>query len=189
MEWPRGSGRLAEFPEVDRIEWLPLDRAFAKIIPAQTPFLERLRRALADAGPGAIGALTSRLVRGLAVALVAVALLGSPRGDGQVPGRTPVSTTVTVTNVGNDDDDRLPRRVGLQRRCTWCTRPWSGAARQPRAQTHGQLGLADAHHPALSALAAGGSATYVITVQLDATATNADQGLTATIPLTWSITQ
>ena len=52
MEWPRGSGRLAEFPEVDRVEWLPLDRAFAKIIPAQGPFLERLRDVLAEAGPG-----------------------------------------------------------------------------------------------------------------------------------------
>jgi hypothetical protein len=41
----------------------------------------------------------------------------------------------------------------------------------------------------MSALAHGASATYVITVQLDTTATNADQGLTATIPLTWSITQ
>ena len=42
----------------------------------------------------------------------------------------------------------------------------------------------------MSALAAGASATYVITVQLDSTAaTNADQGLTATVPLTWSITQ
>ena len=43
--------------------------------------------------------------------------------------------------------------------------------------------------PAMSALAAGASATYVITVQLDPGATNADQGLSATIPLTWSITQ
>jgi hypothetical protein len=41
----------------------------------------------------------------------------------------------------------------------------------------------------LSALAAGASASYTITVQLDTSATNADQGLTATIPLTWSITQ
>jgi hypothetical protein len=41
----------------------------------------------------------------------------------------------------------------------------------------------------MSALAAGASATYVIKVQLDTAATNADQGLTATIPLTWSITQ
>ncbi len=41
----------------------------------------------------------------------------------------------------------------------------------------------------MSALAAGASATYVVTVQLDAGATNADQGLTATVPFTWSISQ
>jgi hypothetical protein len=42
----------------------------------------------------------------------------------------------------------------------------------------------------MSALAAGASATYVVTVQLDSTAaTNADQGLTATLPFTWSINQ
>ena len=42
MEWPRGSGRTSEFPEVDRVEWMSLDRASAKILPAQTPFLDRL---------------------------------------------------------------------------------------------------------------------------------------------------
>jgi predicted NUDIX family NTP pyrophosphohydrolase len=52
MEWPRESGRLAEFPEVDRIEWLTLERAQTKIIPAQSPFLDRLRQALAEAGTG-----------------------------------------------------------------------------------------------------------------------------------------
>ena len=61
MEWPRGSGRLAEFPEVDRVEWLPLDRAFAKILPAQTPFLERLLhgpgRGVARRGRGRLAAL------------------------------------------------------------------------------------------------------------------------------------
>jgi hypothetical protein len=42
----------------------------------------------------------------------------------------------------------------------------------------------------MSALAAGGVATYTITVQLDSTAaTNADQGLTATLPFTWAISQ
>ena len=41
----------------------------------------------------------------------------------------------------------------------------------------------------MSALAAAGSATYVITAQLDTSATNADQGLTATVPFTWSINQ
>jgi hypothetical protein len=41
----------------------------------------------------------------------------------------------------------------------------------------------------LSTLAAGASATYVVSVQLDATAANGDQGLTATEPFTWSISQ
>jgi hypothetical protein len=41
----------------------------------------------------------------------------------------------------------------------------------------------------MSALAAAGTATYVIAAQLDTSATNADQGLTATVPFTWSINQ
>jgi predicted NUDIX family NTP pyrophosphohydrolase len=45
MEWPRGSGRVREFPEVDRIEWLPLPQARDKILPAQEPFLSRLAAA------------------------------------------------------------------------------------------------------------------------------------------------
>jgi predicted NUDIX family NTP pyrophosphohydrolase len=56
MEWPRGSGRLAEFPEVDRVEWMPLERASTKILPAQVPFLERLSRTLdPDRPEGSLG--------------------------------------------------------------------------------------------------------------------------------------
>jgi predicted NUDIX family NTP pyrophosphohydrolase len=42
MEWPRGSGRIQEFPEVDRVEWLGLDRARTVIVKAQATFLDRL---------------------------------------------------------------------------------------------------------------------------------------------------
>ena len=42
MEWPPKSGRIAEFPEVDRAEWLSPDAARGKINPAQIPFLDRL---------------------------------------------------------------------------------------------------------------------------------------------------
>jgi predicted NUDIX family NTP pyrophosphohydrolase len=42
MEWPPRSGRVREFPELDRVEWLGLDRARALIITAQTAFLDRL---------------------------------------------------------------------------------------------------------------------------------------------------
>jgi X-X-X-Leu-X-X-Gly heptad repeat protein len=43
--------------------------------------------------------------------------------------------------------------------------------------------------PGLSNLAAGATSTYVITVQLDSSASNADQGLTATLLLTWGPSQ
>lgn len=42
MEWPRGSGRTAEFPELDRVAWLGLDAARAVIVTAQAVFLDRL---------------------------------------------------------------------------------------------------------------------------------------------------
>jgi predicted NUDIX family NTP pyrophosphohydrolase len=42
LEWPPRSGRVQEFPEVDRAGWFALDAARAKLIPAQAPFLDRL---------------------------------------------------------------------------------------------------------------------------------------------------
>ncbi|MFE9763032.1 NUDIX domain-containing protein [Streptomyces sp. NPDC005808] len=42
MEWPPKSGRSQEFPELDRVEWLGLDRARSLIVKAQTEFLDRL---------------------------------------------------------------------------------------------------------------------------------------------------
>jgi len=42
LEWPRGSGRRQEFPEVDRAGWFGLDEARRKILPAQAALLEEL---------------------------------------------------------------------------------------------------------------------------------------------------
>jgi predicted NUDIX family NTP pyrophosphohydrolase len=42
MEWPPRSGRAAEFPEVDRIQFFALVEAKARINSAQSPFLDRL---------------------------------------------------------------------------------------------------------------------------------------------------
>ena len=42
MEWPKGSGRVAEFPEVDRVAWLDLRDAGERIVAAQREFLDRL---------------------------------------------------------------------------------------------------------------------------------------------------
>lgn len=46
LEWPRGSGIVREFPEVDRVAWFPLTQAAEKIVGAQSRFLERLASAL-----------------------------------------------------------------------------------------------------------------------------------------------
>ncbi|MEV5987552.1 NUDIX domain-containing protein [Streptomyces sp. NPDC052051] len=42
MEWPPRSGRAQEFPELDRVEWMGLDRARQVIVSAQAAFLDRL---------------------------------------------------------------------------------------------------------------------------------------------------
>ena len=42
IEWPRGSGRLQDFLEVDRAEWFALDDARRKILRGQAPLLEEL---------------------------------------------------------------------------------------------------------------------------------------------------
>jgi predicted NUDIX family NTP pyrophosphohydrolase len=46
IEWPRGSGRFREIPEVDRVEWFDLARAHTKILHSQKTFLERLEQRL-----------------------------------------------------------------------------------------------------------------------------------------------
>ncbi|MFG2550600.1 NUDIX domain-containing protein [Streptomyces sp. NPDC048581] len=42
MEWPPRSGRTQEFPELDRVQWLGLDRAREVVVKAQATFLDRL---------------------------------------------------------------------------------------------------------------------------------------------------
>jgi predicted NUDIX family NTP pyrophosphohydrolase len=39
MEWPRGSGRVQAFPEVDRAAYLAPEEALAKILPGQAGFI------------------------------------------------------------------------------------------------------------------------------------------------------
>jgi predicted NUDIX family NTP pyrophosphohydrolase len=50
MEWPPRSGRMREFPEIDRVAWFDLDEARVKIKAAQAAFLERLERTVAERG-------------------------------------------------------------------------------------------------------------------------------------------
>jgi predicted NUDIX family NTP pyrophosphohydrolase len=47
MEWPRGSGRMREFPEIDRAGWFEPEQAREKLVAGQRPFLDRLTDLLA----------------------------------------------------------------------------------------------------------------------------------------------
>lgn len=51
MEWPKGSGTLREFPEIDRVAWFPVAQARSKLLKGQRPLLDRLMSALAADEP------------------------------------------------------------------------------------------------------------------------------------------
>lgn len=48
MEWPPRTGRMQEFPEVDRAAWFPTKVAEQKILKGQIPFLRQLVDTLAN---------------------------------------------------------------------------------------------------------------------------------------------
>lgn len=56
MEWPRGSGQVRAFPELDRVAWLALDAAGPKLVAGQRVFLHRLAERLGIAAPPEPGA-------------------------------------------------------------------------------------------------------------------------------------
>ncbi|MBB2992889.1 putative NUDIX family NTP pyrophosphohydrolase [Mycolicibacterium iranicum] len=51
LEWPRGSGTLREFPEIDRVGWFDVGAAREKLLKGQRPLLDRLAEALARGEP------------------------------------------------------------------------------------------------------------------------------------------
>ncbi|MDH7599019.1 MAG: NUDIX domain-containing protein [Sedimentisphaerales bacterium] len=44
MEWPPGSGLIAEFPEADRACWFGIEMAKRKILKGQLPLLDQLQK-------------------------------------------------------------------------------------------------------------------------------------------------
>jgi predicted NUDIX family NTP pyrophosphohydrolase len=42
LEWPPRSGRMQEFPEIDRAAWFGVAEARTKLVKGQVPFLDRL---------------------------------------------------------------------------------------------------------------------------------------------------
>lgn len=49
LEWPPRSGRMRSFPEMDRVEWMTMAEARARILASQEPLLDALDDLLADA--------------------------------------------------------------------------------------------------------------------------------------------
>jgi predicted NUDIX family NTP pyrophosphohydrolase len=50
LEWPKGSGTMRDFPEVDRVGWFPVAQARTKLLKGQCAFLDRLMTHPALAG-------------------------------------------------------------------------------------------------------------------------------------------
>ncbi|TFV87379.1 NUDIX domain-containing protein [Blastococcus sp. CT_GayMR16] len=50
LEWPPRSGRMQEFPEIDRAAWVALDDARTKLGEGQVGFLDRLMERLGPEG-------------------------------------------------------------------------------------------------------------------------------------------
>lgn len=48
MEWPPGSGRFGDYPEIDEVAWLSPTDARRRIKPTQIPFMDRLEAALTE---------------------------------------------------------------------------------------------------------------------------------------------
>jgi predicted NUDIX family NTP pyrophosphohydrolase len=46
IEWPPGSGKTQEFPEIDRADWFDIEVARRKILKSQLPLLEQIERPL-----------------------------------------------------------------------------------------------------------------------------------------------
>lgn len=52
LEWPKGSGRIQDFPEVDDARWFPLEQARTKVVKGQLPLLDELESQVRSAADG-----------------------------------------------------------------------------------------------------------------------------------------
>ncbi|MDQ4501499.1 NUDIX domain-containing protein [Sinomonas sp. ASV322] len=53
LEWPKGSGRVEHFPEIDDAAWFALPDAREKLVSGQLPILDALLQEISGASPGA----------------------------------------------------------------------------------------------------------------------------------------
>jgi predicted NUDIX family NTP pyrophosphohydrolase len=52
LEWPKGSGKVREYPEIDRVGWFSVAEAKTKLVKGQRPLLDCLTAALEGGEPG-----------------------------------------------------------------------------------------------------------------------------------------
>ena len=50
MEWPKGSGKIVDFPEIDRAAWYSVRAAKEKVVKGQIPIIEALESELLRTG-------------------------------------------------------------------------------------------------------------------------------------------
>jgi predicted NUDIX family NTP pyrophosphohydrolase len=56
LEWPKGSGKVREYPELDRVGWFPVAQAQTKLLKGQRPLLNLLMAELGGRGTdGTVG--------------------------------------------------------------------------------------------------------------------------------------
>jgi len=53
LEWPKGSGNVREYPEIDRVDWFSVDAARSKLLKGQRRLLDQLMNAVEGAEPAA----------------------------------------------------------------------------------------------------------------------------------------
>ena len=53
LEWPKGSGTVQNFPEIDHAEWTSVPEARTRLVRGQVPLLDALLVHLGEQGPGA----------------------------------------------------------------------------------------------------------------------------------------
>ena len=53
LEWPKGSGNVREYPEIDRVDWFSVTRARSKLLKGQRPLLDHLIAVIEDGGSAA----------------------------------------------------------------------------------------------------------------------------------------
>ena len=53
LEWPKGSGNVREYPEIDRVDWFSVDAARSKLLKGQRPLLDQLMSVVGGAEPPA----------------------------------------------------------------------------------------------------------------------------------------